>query len=280
VAACLHDLGKAAEALPLFGKALEVYRRALGEDHPDTAGSYNNVALCLHALGNRAEAMSHLRRALLGLDVGLHSAAPAGFDRSLFAAIQTQPRLLLACLLAREGKHAQAWRHAEAHLARGLLEALAGGKEAEDASSGALAKLDARVVPLLGLEKPTAEQRKERDDLVSQRRALLRARARRVAERLDRLVWSFPRVQEHLRADDALLLWLDAAQEHFACLLRKDGEPRFVPLPGSGKDGRWTESDWQLAGRVHAAVRQPRTSLAEARKLVERLRKQRLAPVE
>jgi CHAT domain-containing protein len=216
----------------------------------------------------------------LGLDVGRHSAAPAGFGRSLFAATQTQPRPLLSCLLAADGKATEAWRHAEAHLARGLLEALSGTKQAEDRSSGQLAKLDARVVALLGMEKPTAEQRKERDQLVSQRRALLAAQARRVAGRLDRLVWTFPRVQKHLRADDALLLWLDAAEEHFACLLRKDGEPRFVPLPGSGKDGRWTLDDGQLAGRVHAAVRLPRTNQAEARQLVERLRRQRLAPVE
>jgi hypothetical protein len=212
--------------------------------------------------------------------VGRHSAAPAGFDRSLFAATQTQPRRLLSCLLARGGEASEAWRHAEAHLARGLLEALSSDKPAEDARSGELAKLDARVVALLGLEKPTAEQEKQRDELVRQRRALLAAQARRVAERLDTLVWPLPRVQKHLRADDALLLWLDVGTEHFACLLRKEGEPRFVRLPGSGKDGKWTLDDWQLAGRVHAAVRQPRTSLAEARKLVERLRKQRLAPVE
>jgi CHAT domain-containing protein/tetratricopeptide (TPR) repeat protein len=280
VAYCLQALGKAQEALPLYRKALGITHKALGEGHPHTATSYNNVAFCLNALGKAAEAVSHLRRALLGLDVGRHSAAAAGFDRSLFAATQTQPRLLLACLLAREGKHAQAWRHAEAHLARGLLEALAAGQQAEDAGGGELAKLDSRVVALLGLEKPTAEQEIQRDELVSQRRALLAAKARRVAERLDSLVWPLPRVQKHLRADDALLLWLDAAQEHFACLLRKEGEPRFVPLPGSGKDGRWTESDWQLAGRVHAAVRQPRTGVAAARKLVGQLRQQRFAPVE
>jgi tetratricopeptide (TPR) repeat protein len=280
VAACLLALGKAAEALPLFRQALEIKRQALGEGHPDTATSYNNVGGCLNALGNREEAIRHLRRALLGLDVGRHSAAPAGFDRSLFAATQTQPRLLLSCLLAAEGKATEAWRHAEAHLARGLLEALSAGKQAEDAGSGELAKLDARIVAVQGLEKPTAQQQKQRDDLVSQRRALVAARARRVAERLDRLVWSLARVQKHLGADTALLLWLDAAQEHFACLLRKEGPPRFVPLPGSGKGGGWTASDWQLASRVHAAVRRPGTSLAEARKLVGRLREQRLGPVE
>jgi tetratricopeptide (TPR) repeat protein len=280
VAGCLQALGKAAEALPLSRKALESFRKALGEGHHDTATSYHNVAYCLNAVGKRAEAMIHLRRALLGLDVGRHSAAPAGFDRSLFAATQGRPRLLLSCLLAADGKASAAWRHAEAHLARGLLEALAAGAQAPEAGRGQLARLDARVVALLGLEKPTVEQQKERDELVRQRRAFLAARARRVAERLDKLVWPFERVQKHLRADDALLLWLDAAEEHFACLLRQTGAPRFVPLPGSGKDGRWTLADWQLARRVHAAVRRPGARVAEARELVGRLRKQRLGPVE
>jgi CHAT domain-containing protein/tetratricopeptide (TPR) repeat protein len=280
VASCLHALGKAAEALPLYRQALEITRQALGEGHPDTAGSYNNVASCLNDLGKAQEAMRHLRLALLGLDVGRHSAAPPGFDRSVFPTTQSQPRLLLACLLAADGKATEAWRHAEAHLARGLLEALSGGSLAPEAGSGELAKLDQRIVALLALPKPMTEQQKQRDELVKQRRALLAAQAKRVAERLDQLVWSFPRVQKQLGADDALLLWLDAAQEHFACLLRKEGSPRFVPLPGSGQDGRWTQSDWQLASRVHAAVRQSRTSLAEARKLVGQLRQQRLAPVE
>jgi hypothetical protein len=279
VASCLHAQGKAAEALPLSRKALAIRRQALGEGHPVTATSYNNVAWCLNDLGKREEATRHLRLALLGLDVGRHSGAAAGFDRSLFAVTQTQPRLLLACLLAADGKASEAWRHAEAHLARGLLEALSGAKQAENLSSGELAILDERIMALLGLEEPTAEQRKECDELVSQRRALLADQARRVAERLDRLVWSLPRMQKHLRADAALLLWLDAAQEHFACLLRQEGQPRFVRLPGSGKGGRWTANDRQLASRVHAAARQPGRGLVEARKLVGQLRKQRLAPV-
>jgi tetratricopeptide (TPR) repeat protein len=280
VAFCLDSLGKHTPALPLFRKALMIQRKAFGEEHPLTTGSYTNVAFCLYALGKREEAIRHLRLALLGMDVSRHSAAAAGFDRSLFAATQAQPRLLLACLLAGEGKAAEAWRHAESHLARGLLEALWGGREREESDSGELAKVDARIVTLLGVAKPGAEQKKERDDLVEQRRALLAARARRVAERMNKLVWSFPQVQKHLRADAALLLWLDAADEHFACVLRKEGQPRFVRLPGSGKDGTWTNEDWQLASRVHAAVRQTGKSAADPLKLVEQLRKQRLTAVQ
>src|SRR5262249_29168505 len=100
VASCLKALGQPAGAVPPARTALLVRRQGLGEDHPHTAHSYHNVASCLNALGKREEATRHLRLALLGLDVGRHSAAPAGFDRSLFAATQGQPRLLLAGRLA------------------------------------------------------------------------------------------------------------------------------------------------------------------------------------
>jgi tetratricopeptide (TPR) repeat protein len=277
---CLQSLGKGSEALDLARKALEVRRKIWGEEHPLTAQSHRSLAFCLNELGKRDEAMKHLRLVLLGMDVGRHSAAPAGFDRSLFAATQGHPRLLLACLLAREGKAVEAWKQAEAYLARGLLEVLSGGREAEVGESEELAKLDARIVSLLVLEKPTAEQEKERNDLVKQQRALLARKAKRVAEETDKLVWSFSSVQKHLDADTAVLLWLDSRQENFACVLRKEGEPTFVRLAGSGKDGAWTADDWRLARRVHAAVRQAGRSGEDARKQVEELRKQRLAPVQ
>jgi tetratricopeptide (TPR) repeat protein len=126
VAACLESLGKPAEALPLFNKALQTIHKALGEEHPDTARSYNNVAGCLAGLGQRDEALRHLRHALLGIDVSRRNAASpsAGFERSLFAATQQPGRLVLACLLAGEDRAEEAWKHAEAHLARGLLDLL------------------------------------------------------------------------------------------------------------------------------------------------------------
>ena len=48
--------GKYAEAEPLYQKALAIRRKVLGEDHPDTAASYNNVASNLNAQGKYAEA--------------------------------------------------------------------------------------------------------------------------------------------------------------------------------------------------------------------------------
>ncbi len=44
-AEALYAQGKYAQAQPLFEKALEIRRRLLTDDHPDTADSYNNLAM-------------------------------------------------------------------------------------------------------------------------------------------------------------------------------------------------------------------------------------------
>ena len=46
---------------PLFAKALAIRRKVLGEEHPDTAVSYNNLAFNLNSQGKYAEARAALR---------------------------------------------------------------------------------------------------------------------------------------------------------------------------------------------------------------------------
>ena len=60
----LHAQGKYALAQPLFEKALEIRRRRLTDDHPDTASSYNNLAYNLHAQGKYAQAQPLFEKAL------------------------------------------------------------------------------------------------------------------------------------------------------------------------------------------------------------------------
>jgi hypothetical protein len=104
--------------------------------------------------------------------------------------------------------------------------------------------------------------------------------AREAADRLTKLVWSYREVQKHLPTDAAVLLWLDGANEHWGCVLRQQGEPRWSRLPGSGKAGQWTAEDGTLPARVHEAVRQSATSTDQTQRLIEQLRLQRLAPLE
>ena len=49
---------------PLYEKALEIHRRLLTDDHPDTAKSYGNLAVNLNAQGKYAEAQPLYEKAL------------------------------------------------------------------------------------------------------------------------------------------------------------------------------------------------------------------------
>ena len=56
--------GSTPQAQPLFEKALEIRRRLLTDDHPDTAASYNNLAVNLNAQGKYAQAQPLFEKAL------------------------------------------------------------------------------------------------------------------------------------------------------------------------------------------------------------------------
>ena len=60
----LDAQGKYAQAQPLYEKALEIRRRLLTDDHPDTAMSYNNLAINLNAQGKYAQAQPLFEKAL------------------------------------------------------------------------------------------------------------------------------------------------------------------------------------------------------------------------
>ena len=63
--AALADLKKSlGEENPVYRKGLEISARALGEEHPDTAASYNNVASNFNAQGRYEEAEPLFRKGL------------------------------------------------------------------------------------------------------------------------------------------------------------------------------------------------------------------------
>jgi len=94
----LYAQGKYAQAQPLFEKALEMRRRLLSDDHPDTATSYDNVATNLDAQGKHVAAQPlhekalEMRRRLLSDD---HPDTAIGYGT-------------LALNLNAQGKYAQA----------------------------------------------------------------------------------------------------------------------------------------------------------------------------
>jgi len=156
--------GKYAQAQPLFQKALEIRRRLLTDDHPNTAKSYNNVAANLNAQGKYTQAQPlyeealEIRRRFLTDD---HPAAATSYNnlavnlnaqgkyleardqwlraaksldaarlRVAFtglerAATKESARPALAAVRARLGQPVQAWQPLEEDLGRGLLDELA-----------------------------------------------------------------------------------------------------------------------------------------------------------
>lgn len=53
-----------AKAEPLYRQALEIRKKVLGENHPDTAGSLHNLAFLYESLGSYAKAGPLCREAL------------------------------------------------------------------------------------------------------------------------------------------------------------------------------------------------------------------------
>ena len=56
--------GRYAEAEPLYRRSLEIKEKQLGPDHPDVAGSLNNLAILYADQGRYAEAEPLYRRSL------------------------------------------------------------------------------------------------------------------------------------------------------------------------------------------------------------------------
>ena len=156
--------GSTPQAQPLFEKALEIRRRLLTDDHPDTADSYNNLAANLNAQGKYAQAQPLFEKALeirrrlltddhpdtarsynnLAANLNAQGKYLEARDRwlravkSLDAArlrvaftgleragTRRSVRPALAAVLARLGQPAEAWQSLEEDLGRGLLDELA-----------------------------------------------------------------------------------------------------------------------------------------------------------
>ena len=99
-------------------------------------------------------------------------------------------------------------------------------------------------------------------------------------------VYPRDRIQAELAADAAIVGWLDLKTQpgaadpkgdHWACVVRRIGQPVWVRITGSGPDQAWTKSDDELAGRVRKLMsdNQP----AEGRQPLADLARQRLDPL-
>jgi tetratricopeptide (TPR) repeat protein len=291
------DQGKYAEAEEGYRKALAIRRKVLGEEHPDTALSYNILAYNQNSQGKYAEAETLWRSAAESFArVRLHIAA-TGLGRATITS-ERSPLPFLAAVLARNGKPSEAWQRFEERLARGTLDdftARLRRTSAEQVKQTQLGiqieRLDKLIQGLPAPKRPTVEQTKRRENLLTQLRQAqdeLAAFTHQLEQKYGPVagqVLQRQHIQKALPADAALIGWLDipgqpkAADpngEHWAVLLRASGGPVWLRLRGSGDKDAWTDADTQLPTELCDALQKPRPQWGP---LAERLRQQRLQPL-
>jgi tetratricopeptide (TPR) repeat protein len=273
MAANLADQGKYAEAEPLHQKALATRRKLLGEDHPDTAQSYSNVAYNWNAQGRYAEAEPLWVRATHTFEVARWRSSRTGLERA--SATVPSPFPYLAACRARLGQPVEAWRALEAALARGLLDDLSAARtqalNAEelkrlDGLNTSLDWLNRQITTLLTSKEQNEADKARYRELAAQRQKVIAELDSFASDRAARAVYDLQRIQALLPADTALIAWVDlrgspnavpSGGEHWACVIRRTGTPVWVPLPGSGTLGQWTEEDGELPRQLRLAVAQP-----------------------
>jgi CHAT domain-containing protein len=288
----LKSQGQYVEAGRLYHMALEIYRKVLGEQHPETVTSYNNIAANLWSQGQYDAALASLEAGARSYEASRVGVADAGLQRAAYGA-ENSPYAFLAAAHCRAGRVTDAWAALEADLARGLLDEWIlrrgiGLSPAEQRRRDELraprATVEARVLALVSRPQRTKVEDRELKRLIKERQELDKAVtelavavSRREAATLDQL-------QAALPANAAFLVWVDVsnqferAQEHWGCVVRPKGEPRWERLPGSGSQGKWTPEDSQLPTKFREALaRSAPADLIET--LTKKLHAQRLAPL-
>jgi tetratricopeptide (TPR) repeat protein len=297
LAAYHYERGQFVAAEENSHKALAIRRKVLGEEHPDTVRSYYRLAACLNARGRFAEAKELAAQAAVRFAAARLRVAGAGLDRATKASEQS-PLPLLAAVLARSGQPAEAWQRFEESLARGTWDELSTrlrrppdeqGRQAQLVAE--LERLDRLVEKAAPPGEPGPEQKRRREDLLSQRRQAQDALddfTRKLETRYGAAagqVFDRKAIQAALPRDGALVGWIDlpgapgaadADGDHVAFLLRSTGDPVVVRLRGSGTDGLWSEADEKAPAELRAALQTPS---GDWQSLANRLRRQRLEPL-
>jgi hypothetical protein len=294
----LRAHSKYGEAEPLDQTALVIRRQALGEAHKHTASSYSSLAANLNAQGKYQEAQELWTQASRVFALARLRSTALGLERAYFAP-ESSPLLPLTCSLARAGKAKEAWQFLELSLARGLLDEVSAGRlqplghderKRVETLSARLDQLDKQIAALVTAKEQTETGGRKLQGLLQQRRKAETELTEIDAAQSARAVYGVDRIQGQLPANAALVAWVDVKGEtkaadpngeHWACVLRRKGQPVWVKLPGSGAKGAWTEEDDDQPRQLQLALAVPAGEYkGDRQKVISRLAAQRLAPLE
>ncbi len=302
LAVLFRKQGRYSEAETLLREAVETGQRVLGEDHPDLLRWLNHLSVLLAARGSYVEAVAVAEEAAGTFERVRLAASSTGLGRAGLTGLRSPLPQLTACLL-RIGKPLEAWKRWESNLARGLLDAVSahslrplspGEFEEERVLLGQLVAASERIQSVAsedgGDEAHAVMQRvrRERDALISEHAAMQRRLEDKYGVAAGR-VHELAHIQRRLPEDAAILTWVDVegdplsanpGGEHWACVVRRQGEPVWVELVGSGVDGLWTDTDSQRCKLVREALSTRQSTPPNLQRDLALLYGQRVAPVE
>jgi CHAT domain-containing protein/tetratricopeptide (TPR) repeat protein len=311
VAAVIHQLadlhalqGCVAEAESLYDQALDINLTLFGATHPNVVRNRIGLARSLSRQGKVTEGVGVWRAAAESFEIARLRIGTGGMERVRFSSRQS-PLVGLSVCLARLYRYREAWEQLENSLARGLLDELAvrfkrplshEEQQQEYGLINRLSTLDEQLGLTIAFRETTSEYAGYRDSLRLERERTVTELARFQSELDARhgvavgAVFPLERIQRSLRSDEALVAWvdtrvaggvIDSTCEHWACVLRRDGDPVWIGLPGRGADGEWTTRECRLVEELRASLSLP-PNLRPTNRLAamaEELCEQRLAPL-
>lgn len=243
----LHEQGRVAEAGDAIRDDIEEMSRAFGPDHPHTREALKNLLPVLMAASEFEDTERICRRLLPEADNGM------GF-RSVY--LLTYLGVALHGQGDLEGAEAELRKQAE----------LAEATFASD--SGVHRSLNYNKWSGLHLSVVLATRGKSRDVFAAYEASLARGFLDELAgeDREDGIRGARPRSLEEIQAaipeDAALIAWIDwrwkrtELEEHWALVVRREGEPIVVRIQKGARDS-WTDEDRDLATLVRDRIGQP-----------------------
>jgi CHAT domain-containing protein len=278
LAAAQIALGKYTEAERTSRQAIAIRRQLFGNSHPDTVNALCELANCLIAQGRYVEAEAVGREAGRGFIVAWSRLSFSGLGRAESAA-ERSPLPTLAVLHARFKRDDEAWQQWEQSLARGLFEDLSTARSQyltpderrrREGLLGQAKAIENQIRAALSAKPSQTRSEKQLPELEKRRLAVKNSITQldsSLASKYARTSWevfTLERIQAHIPADAALIGWIDRKTQvkaadpqgdHWACVVRSRGAPKWIKLPGTGPNQAWTPADDQLTGAVHHLLR-------------------------